>query len=270
MNPWWLLVFLAVFLIGVTKSGFGSGVGLMIVPMTVVAMGHTAYGSDKALGLMLPLLVLGDLIAVWLHRHHFDGPTVRRLMVPGTLVGVAAGGAALWWFHEQRALVVPLIKLEVGLESVVLVGLHWWRLNRGQARHVTPSPAKYALTGAFAGASSTLAHAAGPIIALFLLPRQLDRRVFVGTCAVYFFLLNTAKLPAYGWTDMFAGGTLMLSMYTAPLVAAGAAFGFWVNRKLNDEWFGKIVYALTFVLGWYLVVDAGMDLVRAWGAGRAV
>ena len=264
MNWWWLLVFLAVFLIGVTKSGFGSGVGLMIVPMTVVAMGHTDHTSAAALGLMLPLLVLGDLLAVWLHRRHFDWPIVRRLLWPGTLAGVVLGGLALWWFHAQQALVVPLIKLEVGLESVVLVGLHWWRVSRGQALRVTPSPAKFALTGAFAGASSTLAHAAGPIIALFLLPQRLDRRVFVGPCAVYFFLLNTAQLPAYAGSRMFDGGTLLLSLWTAPLVVAGAAFGFWVNRQMNDELFGRIVYALTFVLGWYLVADAGVDLARGW------
>lgn len=266
MNGWWLLVFLAVFLIGLTKSGFGAGVGLMIVPMTVVAMGHTAYTSAAALGLMLPLLVLGDGLAVWLHRRHVDAPTVRRLLVPGTLLGVVLGGLALRWFHGQQALLVPLIKLEVGLESVVLVGLHWWRVSRGHAPRAAPTPARYALTGAAAGASSTLAHAAGPIIALFLLPRRLDRRVFVGTCAVYFGLLNAAKLPAYAGSHMFDRGTLLLSLYTAPLVVAGAAFGFWVNRRLNDELFGRVVYALTFLLGWYLVADAGAELLRAWRA----
>ena len=46
----WLVVFLAIFLIGVTKSGFGSGVGLMIVPMTVMALGHTRHGSRGRAG----------------------------------------------------------------------------------------------------------------------------------------------------------------------------------------------------------------------------
>ena len=60
------IVWLAVFLIGVTKSGFGSGVGLMIVPMMAIAMGHIpGRGSEAALGLLLPLLIIGDLIAVW-------------------------------------------------------------------------------------------------------------------------------------------------------------------------------------------------------------
>src|SRR5690348_2700536 len=100
MHPWWLVIFLAIFLIGVTKSGFGAGVGLMIVPMTVVAMGHTTYTAAAALGLMLPLLLFGDVLAVWQHRRQFAWPIVRRLL-PGTAVGVVVGGAALWWFHQQ-------------------------------------------------------------------------------------------------------------------------------------------------------------------------
>jgi uncharacterized membrane protein YfcA len=64
---WWVLACFAIFFIGVTKSGFGSGVGLMIVPMTAIAMGHIypPTGAEKALPLLLPLLVVGDLIAVW-------------------------------------------------------------------------------------------------------------------------------------------------------------------------------------------------------------
>ena len=49
MSVAWGVVFFAVFLIGVTKSGFGSGVGLMIVPMTVMALGRTRFGSQAAL-----------------------------------------------------------------------------------------------------------------------------------------------------------------------------------------------------------------------------
>lgn len=260
MTPWWFLVFFAIFLIGVTKSGFGAGVGLMIVPMTVVAMGHTPYTSAAALGVMLPLLVFGDLIAVAQHRGHFDWANVRRLAV-GSVIGIAIGGALLWWFHQQQHLVVPLIKLEVGLESVILVGLHWYRTWHGLATDTTPGPIKSTATGIFAGASSTLAHAAGPIIALYLLPQRLDRRVFVGTCAIYFFLVNTAKLPAYGKSEMFSPATLWLALYLSPLVIAGAVFGFWVNRKLNDEVFARIVYLMTFLLGWYLIWDGVRGLM---------
>jgi len=255
MSVAWTVVFLAVFLIGVTKSGFGSGVGLMIVPMTVMALGHTRHGGEAALGLMLPLLIAGDLIAVWQYRHLFSLSIVKKLL-PGTAVGVVVGALLLWWFkHRPPRLIPALIKVEVGLESVVLVALHWWRVWRGQALHVTPSTLRSTLTGAAAGASSTLAHAAGPIIALYLLPQKLERQLFVGTCAIYFFLLNTAKLPAYRYAGMFSRPVLALALWLLPLVVAGALFGFWVNRRLNDELFSKVVYAATFVLGWWLLVD---------------
>jgi hypothetical protein len=255
MSAAWAVIFLAVFLIGVTKSGFGSGVGLMIVPMTVMAMDHTRHGGHQALGLMLPLLIAGDLFAVGQYRHLFSLQIVKRLL-PGTVVGVVLGGLLLWWFqHQPPRLLEPLIKIEVGFESVALVGLHWWRVWRGQALHVTPSPLRNNLTGLFAGISSTLAHAAGPIIALYLLPQRLERQLFVGTCAIYFFMLNTIKLPVYAKADMFSPEMLTLALWLLPLVAAGALFGFWVNRRLNDELFSKIVYAVTFLLGWYLLFD---------------
>jgi hypothetical protein len=260
----WLVVFLAIFLIGVTKSGFGSGVGLMIVPMTVMALGHTRHGSQAALGLMLPLLIAGDLIAVWQYRRRFSLEIVKKLL-PGTAVGVLLGAALLWWFHQlggaNDRVLRGVIKVEVALESIVLVALHWWRVWRGQALHVVPTPLRSTLTGAAAGVSSTLAHAAGPIIALYLLPQKLERQLFVGTSAVYFFLLNTAKLPAYWGVDMFSRDVLWLSLYTLPLVVAGALFGFWVNRKMNDALFSKIVYVLTFVLGWWLLYDGARDLM---------
>jgi uncharacterized membrane protein YfcA len=265
MSIAWLVVFLAVFLIGVTKSGFGSGVGLMIVPMTVMALGHTPFGSQVALGLMLPLLIAGDLIAVWQYRRLFSLDVVKKLL-PGTFAGVVLGGLLLWWFHKvgsrNDVLLRGLIKVEVALESIVLVALHWWRVWRGQALHVVPTPMRSTITGLAAGVSSTLAHAAGPIIALYLLPQKLERQLFVGTCAIYFFILNTAKLPAYWGTKMFSRPVLLLSLYTLPLVVAGALFGFWVNRKMNDAMFSRIVYILTFALGWWLLYDGIRDLVR--------
>src|ERR1044072_2525254 len=76
---WWSIVILAIFLIGLTKSGFGSGAGLMIAPMTTFAMAHIPhYGADAALGLLLPLLMIGDFIAVWQYRRLLSATIVLR------------------------------------------------------------------------------------------------------------------------------------------------------------------------------------------------
>lgn len=262
--PWaWALVCFGIFLIGLTKSGFGSGVGLFNVPLLVLAMGYTPRGSAAALGLMLPLLILGDIIAIWQYRRLFAPGLIRHLL-PGTVLGVVLGGLLLWWFHQQQDLVALLIRLEIGIECVLLVGLHWWRQVRGLQSALMPEPWRGSVTGAFAAVSSTLAHAAGPIIAMYLLPLRLERQLFVGTCALYFFLLNVAKLPAYAASGMFARAELGFTLRFAPLVLIGAVAGWWLNRRLSDRSFSTIVYAVTFALGWYLLIDAAIKLARAW------
>lgn len=296
-NPWFFVALAAIFFIGVTKSGFGSGVGLIIVPATALAMGHGAFagrGEDAALGLLLPLLIAGDLLSVWQHRKYFvkskaevavvvaggggsqevektretvaEPPystgKVLRLLMPGTVVGVVLGSLLLYWFQQQKEMVASLMRVEIGCESILLVGLHWWRQWRGVQTSLMREPARGTISGTFAGASSTLAHAAGPIIAMYLLPLKLERKLFVATCALYFFILNSIKLPSYYAAGQFAHAELTFTLLFLPVVIAGAIFGFWVNKRMSDKLFTKIVYVCTFVLGWYILVDGAVALVR--------
>jgi uncharacterized membrane protein YfcA len=262
---WWGVVVFAVFLIGVTKSGFGAGVGLMIVPMTTIAMGHTSRGSEAALGLMLPLLVAGDLLAVWQYRRFFtrgsSAITVVKKLLPGMVVGVILGGLLLFSLHSTK-LVGALIRIEIGLESIGLVALHWWNQWRGVQSSLMREPMRSHLIGGFSALSSTLAHAAGPIVVMYLLPLQMDRQLFVGTCALYFFILNTAKLPAYAGSNMFAKAPPSFSLRFLPVVLAGAVFGLWLNKRMSDKLFTRIVYIVTFCLGWYVLGEGVLMLMH--------
>jgi uncharacterized membrane protein YfcA len=279
---WWVLVFLAVAFIGITKSGFGSGVGLMIVPMTTIALEHIpGQRPEYALGLLLPLLIVGDFVAVGQYSRLFFAPKLQPVpvgalpspsteesipsyqvgrsalarLLPGTALGVVLGGVLLWILHRQANLVGALIRIEIGIESILLVSIHWWRIWRGDRRHLLPEPWRSGITGAFAAVSSTLAHAAGPIIAMYLLPLNLDRQLYVGISALYFFILNTAKLPAYYASGQFSHASILFTAKFLPLVFAGAIFGRWINKKISDRVFTKVVYAITFALGWYILYD---------------
>ena len=261
MNPWWLVVSLAIFFIGVAKSGFGGGIGLLIVPMTAIAMGHIPdRGSEAAIGLMLPLLIAGDIIAVYQYRRLFSLQKIKSLF-PTSVLGVVAGGFLLWSFQLITHLVGALMLVAIGIECIVLVGLHWWLIYKGTREHLFREPWRSGLTGLFAGISSTLAHAAGPIIAMYLLPLRLDRRLFVGTSAVYFFLLNTSKLPAYFASGQFERTEISFSLRFLPLVLLGALFGVWINRRMSDKIFSRVVYILTFALGWYILFDGSLKLL---------
>ena len=200
-------------------------------------MGNGAFvgrGEQAALGLLLPLLVAGDLIAVWQHRDHLfkskpadesaqpfvpeathPAHATRSIMsriLPGTVAGVILASLLLWWFGRHQALVGALMRIEIGIESILLVGLHWWRQYKGIQTRLMPEPTRSVVTGMFAGASSTLAHAAGPIFAMYLLPLNLNRRMFVATSALYFFVLNTMKLPFYWQAGLFEQAELRFTL----------------------------------------------------------
>jgi uncharacterized membrane protein YfcA len=263
----WLLVCLAVMMIGITKSGFGSGLGLFVVPIMAIATERTSLGTQAALGLMLPLLICGDLIALYQQRAHAGLALVKKLL-PATAVGVAVGGLFLYLAHHQsKELAAALINLDIGFESVLLVGLHWYRqFSRPREGVYVPKPWQNHLTGSVAGISSTLAHGAGPIIALHLLPQKPSKQTFVGTCAIYFFLLNTTKLLAYAWAGQFAAAPPAFTARFVPLVLAGGLLGYFLNLRVSDRLFSHVVYIGTFVLGWYLLVLGGIAL---WGMTRA-
>ena len=261
---WWAIAFLAIFLIGMTKSGFGSGVGLMVVPMMALAMPHILpeRGERATLGLVLPLLVAGDLIAVYQYRRLFSRQIILRLM-RGTILGLIIGGLLLAWFHNKPpATATLLIRLEIGAEAVVLVGLNWWRTLSGGSTIYTPAVWKDDTVGTLAAASSTLAHAAGPIITLYLLPQKLGRDIFVGTSAIYFFIVNTAKLPVYWYGGLFADASPLFGSRFLPIVILGAVSGWWIKSRISDLLFSRLVYTITFALGWYLLIDAGLKLFQ--------
>jgi len=259
----WIIICTAIFFIGLSKSGLGAGLGLIVVPIVAVTLDYTPLGSKAALGLLLPLLILGDVISLTQYRKIFDFSKVRSLVIP-TAVGVGIGSLLLYSIHNtgNDKLIAALLRLEIGLESIFLVSLHWWRQYKGMQQSLMPEPRRSWITGIFIGVSTTLAHAAGPIMTAFLLPLKLERRVFVGTVAVFFFFVNSSKLPAYYLAGQFDSVPYALVLKLAPLVVLGALCGFWLIKRLTDQSFFRFVYIAVFVIGVYLVGESVWMLVR--------
>jgi uncharacterized protein len=65
--------------------------------------------------------------------------------------------------------------------------------------------------GSVAGFTSTMAHAGDPPVAVYLLPQRLPPRVFAGTMAIVFAVMNHAKLVPYAWLGQLRAGNLLTS-----------------------------------------------------------
>src|SRR5688572_23992975 len=106
---YWIVAVAAVFMVGLGKSGLAAGLGLVAVPLLALVM-----PPRDAAGVMLPLLLVMDAIAIWTYRRDANW-TVLLIMIPGAMVGTIAGWV-LWSIVTDA-----VVNLLVGVISVSFV-----------------------------------------------------------------------------------------------------------------------------------------------------
>jgi uncharacterized membrane protein YfcA len=103
--------------------------------------------------------------------------------------------------------------------------------------------------GAFAGFCSTVAHAAGPIMALYFVAQKLEKRTFVATSTIFFLITNLLKLPPYVATGLVDAEILKTAAKLAPMLPLGIGVGWVLNRYIPQKYFVYVVYVLLVVAG---------------------
>lgn len=244
------LAALAAILIGISKAGFGGGTAILATPLMALAV-----PPHLALGTLLPLLILGDFASCWLYRGEWRWPPLR-VFLPGCVAGVALGTLLLGKIDEMR------LKQSLGAICLAFCLLQWSRaLLERNARAAHPGWASGTGFGLASGLTSTLAHAAGPVFAMYALPMQLPQRAFMATTVLAFTFINLIKLPGYLAVGVIHAETLALSLRLAVFVLAGALTGEWLNRRCPPHLFKRIVYIVLFLTGLELI--SGKSLLRA-------
>src|SRR5882724_1787071 len=85
-----LLAASGVLFIGLSKAGFGGGLGMLTTPLCVLAFGAGGREPSFAIGTLLPLLCAGDAFSLY----HYWGKWERRnlqYLLPGVVIGVIVG-----------------------------------------------------------------------------------------------------------------------------------------------------------------------------------
>ncbi|HCL27062.1 MAG TPA: hypothetical protein DIC52_01330 [Candidatus Latescibacteria bacterium] len=236
----WVAAVLAVLFLGIAKAGFGGGAGTIGTPLLALTI-----PVGDAVALLLPLLMLCDLFSVWHYRSTFHRRSVA-LLLPGAALGIAAGTVFFDYFLGNG----QILRTGVGVLALVFVGFHILRSLAGktlEARH--PGAVEGVLMGILSGFTSTLAHAGGAPVAVYVLPQRLPRRLFVGTTVIVFAAVNWMKMPPYIWLDLYHVGNLATVVVLAPLTFVGVRLGIWLNRHFTDLWFSRVVYGILLVTG---------------------
>ena len=249
---WWYYtaVIAAVIIMGIAKSGFGGGIGILAVPLIANAM-----PPDRALGVMLPILIVADSFAVYQHRRQWSWPHMRPAL-GGAAIGIALGTLLLFLLYRsgsEKSLAAVLSVL-VGSICLLMVGVQVYRLCGGKVPPLPGSKPTSISVGASAGFTSMLAHAAGPIMSIYWLDQKLGKRVLTGSLVLFFILVNTAKLPSYFALQWITLDTLKESAVFALFVPIGSLLGIVMHHRIPEKPFTAVMYAGAAVAGGWLIV----------------
>ncbi|KAF0177588.1 MAG: hypothetical protein FD161_2392 [Limisphaerales bacterium] len=237
-----LLAATAVLFIGLSKAGFGGGLGMLTTPLCVIA-----FGAKDAIGILLPLLCAGDAFSVY----HYWGKWERKnlkFLLPGVVVGVVIGVQLIGRFSARE------LNVCIGLLAVAFVAFQLLKERIFAAEGAFAPNHKIGIPcGIGAGITSTFAHGAGPVVSVFLIPQQMPKERYVATTVLVFTCINWIKMPFFFGNQIISRDTLMTSLAFLPLIPLGVWLGVWLNRRISERVFMRVVYTMTFLTGVQLI-----------------
>ena len=222
----------AALLLGIAKSGIK---GLAVLIVTGLAL---VYGAKESTGILMPLLICGDILAVIYYKRHVKWIYLIKLlpwMVLGVLVGVVLGKDLPEDLFKSGMAVIILL-------SVVI--MYYW--ERKKDRKVPTHWSFAALMGMMGGFSTMVGNLAGAFSNIYFLAIKLPKNEFIGTAAWLFFIINLFKVPFHIWSWGTINRTsFQISLSLIPAVIAGFCLGIFLVKKINNDKYRQLILLLT-------------------------
>jgi len=252
-NPlFWGLAIVGVLLTGISKSGFAGGAGVIAVPLLSLLI-----PVPVAAALMLPLLIVMDAKSL-----HYYWRSVRwqelKTIAPAALVGIIAGGYLLGELSSNS------LQLLLGLFCIAFA--LWKKLTPLLGR----LPYAGIIWGAVSGLTSTLLHSGGPPVNIYLATRQLPKRNWLATAAVFFAMMNLIKIIPYALTGQWGSSLfvselalpslLLIDILLLPVSLIGVWLGYRLQLKISEAQFMSACKGLLFFSGLALLMNALINI----------
>jgi uncharacterized membrane protein YfcA len=234
----WGLAIVGVILTGISKSGFAGGAGVIAVPLLSLVI-----PVPIAAALMLPLLIVMDAKSLSYYWRSVRWQELKFIL-PAALIGITAGGFLLGE--------LPSNLLQILLGVFCIVFSLWKKLIPLLGR----LPCAGLIWGAVSGLTSTLLHSGGPPINIYLATRQLPKRTWLATAAVFFAMMNLIKIVPYGLTGQWQFDLLIIDIILLPISLIGVWLGYLLQLKINETLFISVCKRLLFLSGLALLINA--------------
>ena len=239
--PFYAVAVPAVLLLGISKSGFGAGLGSLAVPLMAMAV-----PVPQAAAILMPVLLLMDVLGLAAFRRDVDR-RLLRLLVPFGLLGTLIGTLSF------RLMDVHTVAGIVGGCTLLFLAQRLLFPPRAGS----PPPPRWwgALLGTLSGFTSFVAHAGGPPLNAYVIPLRLPPVGFAATMAVFFFAINLSKWVPYAWLGLLDLRNMATSVVLLPLAPIGVWMGVRIARRIDAKMFYRLIYAGMFFTGCKLLWD---------------
>lgn len=234
LSSTYLLAALAAFLLGIAKSGV-KGIAVFIVVLFVFA-----FDAKASTGILMPLLIGGDIFAIIYYKKHAHWKYVFKL-IPWMFLGVILGTYGGNYLDEDS--------FKTGMASLILLTtllLFYW--ERKPTQHVPTHWSFGSSIGVLAGFTTMIGNLAGAVTNIYFLAMKLPKNIFIGTSAYVFFIINLFKIPFHIWVwETVTYSSFKTSLYFTPFLALGLFVGVRLVKRINDQNYRKLILILTAV-----------------------
>ncbi|MDG5802537.1 sulfite exporter TauE/SafE family protein [Streptomyces ossamyceticus] len=237
----------AALLVGFSKTAVS---GANTVSLAIFAAVLPARAST---GVLLPILIVGDVLAVLTYRRHAHWPTLWRLF-PAVGAGVVFGTLFLMWADDQ------VVRTSIGAILLLMTAVTVWRRRTADQEDEPDSVTtragrvKARSYGVLGGFTTMVANAGGPVMSMYLLSAGFRKLGFLGTSAFFFLIVNVSKVPFSVGLGLIDGPSLLLDAALALFVVPGALLGKWAVHRINQRLFEQLVIAATVLGGLQLLL----------------
>jgi uncharacterized membrane protein YfcA len=224
------------FLLGISKAGIKGIASLIVTGLALV------FGAKESTGILMPLLLVGDVFAITYYKRHLQKKHLFKLlpwMVIGVLIGVAGGT-----YISERI-------FKYGMASIILFSvalMYYWENKKDKTvlSHWTFGGSM----GLLAGFTTMIGNLAGAFSNIYFLALRLPKNNFIGTAAWLFFLINAFKVPFHIWSwETINKSSVIISLKLVPFVIIGLVMGVFLVQKIENEHYQKLILLFTAIGG---------------------
>ncbi|MEM4540580.1 MAG: sulfite exporter TauE/SafE family protein [Archaeoglobaceae archaeon] len=225
----------------IVKTGTGVGAGIFLLPILSLVLDPKA-----ALGVGAPIMLVSDIIGIRLYWKEWETHEIL-LIIPPSIFGVVIGVIFVDLISSA------VFKYWIGVFAISYVSYYFiirikknfsifkkeWNLGRGFG----------IIFGFLGGFLSTISHAGGVILSIYLTAKDINKRCFVGVFVFFFLVTNTLKTFGYILVGIISFRDILIVLMLSPFIVLGGYFGNFLNKKISQTIFRDLIYIIILISG---------------------